>query len=50
VVHADFPRQALTNANFEMQALPVTRDHLAAQGLGPKFIDYMATWDGFVAA
>jgi hypothetical protein len=33
-----------------MHALPVTREHLAAQGLGPKFIDYMATWDGFVAA
>ena len=50
VIHADFPRQALANADFEMHALPVTREHLAAQGLGPKFIDYMATWDGFVAA
>jgi 2,4-dienoyl-CoA reductase-like NADH-dependent reductase (Old Yellow Enzyme family) len=50
VIHADFPRQALANADFEMHTLPVTREHLAAQGLGPKFIDYMATWDGFVAA
>jgi 2,4-dienoyl-CoA reductase-like NADH-dependent reductase (Old Yellow Enzyme family) len=50
VIHADFPRQALTNADFEMHSLPVTREHLAAQGLGPRFIDYMATWDGFVAA
>jgi hypothetical protein len=30
--------------------LPVSRDHLASQGLSPTFIDYMASWKGFVAA
>ena len=49
VVHADFAEQALANPDFAMADLPVTRAHLAAEGLGPKFIDYMATWDGFVA-
>jgi len=33
-----------------MLELPVSRQHLADQGLGPKFIDYMASWKGFVAA
>ena len=49
VVHANFAKQALANPDFTMADLPVTRAHLAAEGLGPKFIDYMATWEGFVA-
>lgn len=48
IVHADFPRRALANPGFEMLKLPVTRAHLADQGLGPQFIDYMARWKGFV--
>jgi hypothetical protein len=27
----------------------VTREHLQRERLGPPFIDYMATWKGFVA-
>lgn len=50
VVHANFAEQALANPDFAMADLPVTRAHLAAEGLGPKFIDYMATWDGFVSS
>jgi 2,4-dienoyl-CoA reductase-like NADH-dependent reductase (Old Yellow Enzyme family) len=50
VVHADFPAQAMANPDFAMLELPVSRQHLADQGLGPKFIDYMASWKGFVAA
>ena len=30
--------------------IPVTRAHLVAEGLGPSFVNYMATWPGFVAA
>lgn len=29
--------------------LPVTRAHLRHEGLSEPFIDYMATWKGFVA-
>ena len=31
-------------------SLPVTRAYLAAEGLSPKFIEYMNNWKGFVAA
>ncbi len=31
-------------------ALPVTRAHLTAEGLSPKFVQYMNQWKGFVAA
>ena len=50
VVHADFPAQALSNPAFKMLDLPVSRDHLASQGLSSTFIDYMASWKGFVVA
>ena len=50
IVHADFPRQALADSGFKMLDLPVTREHLAEQGLGPKFIDYMSRWEGFVSS
>jgi len=28
----------------------VTREHLRQEGLGEAFVNYMATWPGFVAA
>jgi hypothetical protein len=31
-----------------MRELPVARETLAAEGLGPVFIDYMSNWKGFV--
>ncbi len=50
ILHHDFPRRVAADESFHPVPLPVTRDHLRAEGLGPAFIDYMATWKGFVAA
>lgn len=50
ILHHDFPRQLRANPHFESIERPVTRSYLQQQGLGPAFIDYMATgWKGFVA-
>jgi 2,4-dienoyl-CoA reductase-like NADH-dependent reductase (Old Yellow Enzyme family) len=48
ILHHDFARRASGDADFRSIALPVTREHLAAERLGKDFIDYMATWEGFV--
>lgn len=48
ILHHDFPHAA-ARADFEPSSLPVTRDYLRKQYLGPAFIDYMATWPKFVA-
>ncbi len=49
ILHHDFPKRCADDAAFHTTALPVTRDYLAAEGLGQAFIDYMAGWQGFVA-
>lgn len=49
ILHYDFPQQA-ANAEFQPVSLPVTRDYLRAQHLGPAFVEYMAGWEGFVSA
>jgi len=36
------------NQDFEPVANPVTRDYLRSQGLGETFVEYMASWKGFV--
>ena len=48
ILHHDFPQQMRANADYAAASLPVTRQHLRDQGLGPAFVDYMATWRGFV--
>jgi 2,4-dienoyl-CoA reductase-like NADH-dependent reductase (Old Yellow Enzyme family) len=48
ILHHDFARR-VEDADFASAALPISRTHLAAEGLGRDFIDYMATWPGFVA-
>jgi len=48
ILHHDWPRRAQQEAGFAPVSLPVTRDYLAAEGLGPAFRDYMAGWKGFV--
>ncbi len=48
ILHHDFPEQIRANGDFEMIDRPVSRSHLRAEGLGQIFVDYMATWDGFV--
>ncbi|WP_243445740.1 NADH:flavin oxidoreductase [Polymorphobacter arshaanensis] len=47
ILHHDWPKLAADPA-FVAAKLPVTRAHLVAEGLGPVFVDYMATWKGFV--
>lgn len=49
VLHHDFPKLA-RDPHFEPIALPVTREHLVKEGLGPAFVDYMSSWKGFVQA
>ena len=47
ILHHDFPELSRDPA-FEPIALPVSRQHLVDEGLGPAFLDYMATWKGFI--
>ena len=47
ILHHDFPELSRDPA-FEPIALPVSRQHLVNEGLGPAFVDYMATWKGFI--
>ena len=49
ILHHDFPRQAQRNPDFRAVQLPVTRDYLRQERLGPAFIKYMSGWKGFVA-
>ena len=50
ILHHDFPRLMSADPDFASIQRPVTRDHLRAEGLSEKFVDYMASWKGFVAA
>ncbi len=49
VLHHDFPKLAIADPNFKACDLPVSRAYLSQEGLGPRFIDYMASWEGFVS-
>jgi 2,4-dienoyl-CoA reductase-like NADH-dependent reductase (Old Yellow Enzyme family) len=49
ILHHDFPRLVEADPAFTPIPLPVSREHLATEGLGPAFITYMSTWPGFVA-
>jgi 2,4-dienoyl-CoA reductase-like NADH-dependent reductase (Old Yellow Enzyme family) len=49
ILHHDFPRRLEADANFTPISLPVSADHLRAEGLGEMFVNYMRTWKGFVA-
>ncbi len=49
ILHHDFPQQVAANPAFTPAPLPVSPDHLRAEGLGPAFLNYMRTWKGFVA-
>jgi len=48
ILHHDFPKKVQADADFRSIALPVTREHLVAEGLGPTFVTYMSSWKGFV--
>ena len=49
ILHHDFPQLAMQDEQFEPVPLPVSRAHLAAEGLSDTFIEYMNGWKGFVA-
>jgi 2,4-dienoyl-CoA reductase-like NADH-dependent reductase (Old Yellow Enzyme family) len=50
IANHDFPELARRDPGFEMPALPLGRDHLAAQGVSSAFIDYLgSSFQGFVA-
>ena len=49
ILHHDFPDRYRTDPRFAPVELPVTRAHLAREGLSPPFVEYMAGWQGFVA-
>ena len=48
ILHHDFPRRAAVDPNFHAKPLPVTREYLEQERLGPAFINYMSGWKGFV--
>lgn len=50
IVHHDFPRLAIGDAEFAMTDLPVTRDHLRGERVSDTFIEYLdAGWPDFVS-
>jgi 2,4-dienoyl-CoA reductase-like NADH-dependent reductase (Old Yellow Enzyme family) len=49
ILHHDFPKLVMENPDFAPIPLPVTREHLADEFLGEKFINYMAGWPDFVS-
>ncbi|MET0240840.1 MAG: NADH:flavin oxidoreductase [Sphingobium sp.] len=48
IVTHDLPRRLETNIGYSPPAMPVSAEHLAAEGLSPGFISYMRTFKGFV--
>jgi 2,4-dienoyl-CoA reductase-like NADH-dependent reductase (Old Yellow Enzyme family) len=49
MLHHDFARRALADPAFRSVERPVSRAYLQAEGMGPAFIDYVAsTWQRFV--
>ena len=49
ILHHDYPQKVQADPGFVPVALPVTREHLRSERLGPAFVEYMNTWKGFVA-
>jgi len=49
ILHHDFPRRVQAEPDFRAIALPVSREYLRQERLGPAFVKYMSGWKGFVA-
>ncbi|KAF9874927.1 nadh: flavin oxidoreductase nadh oxidase [Colletotrichum karsti] len=45
----DFPKRLMQNTEHQSPPLPVPESYLKSQGLSNNFINYMRTWEGFVA-
>lgn len=50
ITNHDFPLLVQADPAAAMRDLPVAREVLLAEGLGPAFVDYMASWKGFVGS
>jgi 2,4-dienoyl-CoA reductase-like NADH-dependent reductase (Old Yellow Enzyme family) len=48
ILHHDFPKRVAADPNFAAIATPVSEAYLREEGLGPAFVNYMRTWQGFV--
>lgn len=49
ILHHDFARRAIADADYRAVSTPVHVDHLTAESVGPRFVDYLADrWDDFV--
>lgn len=48
ILHHDFPKRVLADSDFVPTAIPVSPEYLAAEGLSPKFVQYMRRWPDFV--
>jgi len=49
ILRHDFPKRTQADPGFVAPAVPVTAEHLQAEGLSPAFVGYMRSWKGFVA-
>ena len=49
ILHHDYPRLVMNDDQFKPLPLPVSRAHLAQEGLSDSFIEYMNGWKGFVS-
>ena len=49
ILHHDFPELCRSDPDFRPHGLPVSRAYLRHEGLSSRFIDYMSSWEGFVA-
>ena len=48
ILHHDFPKKVIENADFEPERTPVSKQYLNREGLSEKFINYMRRWPDFV--
>lgn len=49
ILHHDYPHLLAADPHFTPVRPPVSRAHLADEGLSPAFVEYMNRWKGFVA-
>ena len=50
ILHHNFPKLAMADANFVVRDTPVTPQVLHGEGLSDAFVNYMRNWQGFVTA
>jgi 2,4-dienoyl-CoA reductase-like NADH-dependent reductase (Old Yellow Enzyme family) len=50
ILHHDFPHRVERDRGFTPTPLPVTPDYLRGEGLSEPFIEYMKSFNGFLAA